>query len=68
MKVEKRYRYIRYSIENAGLRHLKGSFLFQIERNGEFKTPASPDDKIQGIPMNIFIGTAATTIIYLLYY
>lgn len=60
MKVEEGYRYIGHSIEKASLRHLKGLFLFQIERNGELKTPASPDDKIQLHDYLFFTGLPET--------
>lgn len=46
MKVESNYGHIGKSIENAGLRHLKGLFLFQVERNNELIAPAAPEETI----------------------
>ena len=46
LKIEADYKYIGSSIENAGLRHLKGLFLFQIERNKEILAPVGPDEKL----------------------
>lgn len=60
MKVEEKFRYIGHSIENAGLRHLKGLFLFQIERNGDLKTPAKPGEKIQLHDYLFFTGLPET--------
>jgi di/tricarboxylate transporter len=60
MKVEADYRYIGYSIELAGLRHLKGLFLFQIERKGELKTPVEPKEKIQLHDYLFFTGLPET--------
>ena len=34
------------TIEEAGLRHLTGLFLFQIERDGKTIAPARPDDRL----------------------
>jgi di/tricarboxylate transporter len=60
MKVEAKFRHIGYSIEDAGLRHLKGLFLFQIERNGDLKTPVRPDEKIQLHDYLFFTGLPET--------
>jgi di/tricarboxylate transporter len=46
LKVENNYENIGKTIEQAGLRHLKGLFLFQIERDGNIITPAKPKEKI----------------------
>lgn len=46
LKVTQEYENIGKTIENAGLRRLKGLFLFQIERNGRRIAPAKPDEKI----------------------
>jgi di/tricarboxylate transporter len=61
LKVTGDYENIGKTIEEAGLRHLKGLFLFQIERNGEIIAPAKPYEKIlpgdrlffTGIPQSI---------------
>ena len=60
-KITSAFPHIGKSIENAGLRHLKGLFLFQIERNGQIITPAGPEEKLllndrlffTGIPQTI---------------
>jgi di/tricarboxylate transporter len=62
MKVEEKFRYIGHSIEDAGLRHLKGLFLFQIERNGDRKTPVEPGEKIQLYDYLFFTGLPETII------
>jgi len=60
MRVEAAYRHIGNSIEQAGLRHLKGLFLFQIERSGELKTPVEPKEKIQLDDYLFFTGLPET--------
>lgn len=60
-KITSAFPHIGKSIENAGLRHLKGLFLFQIERNGQIITAAGPEEKLllndrlffTGIPQTI---------------
>lgn len=60
-KITSAFPHIGKSIENAGLRHLKGLFLFQIERNKQVITPAGPEEKLllndrlffTGIPQTI---------------
>jgi Trk K+ transport system NAD-binding subunit len=46
MKVAQDYQHLNKTIEEAGLRHLKGLFLFQIQRDNQVITPAAPDEKI----------------------
>lgn len=60
MQVTAGYKHIGYSIEKAGLRHLKGLFLFQVERNGELKTPVSPHEKIRLFDYLFFTGLPET--------
>ena len=60
MQVTSGYKYIGESIEKAGLRHLKGLFLFQVERNGELKTPVGPSEKIQLFDYLFFTGLPET--------
>lgn len=45
-KVTERFPGIGKTVEEAGLRHLQGVFLFQIERNGEIFAPVSPDERV----------------------
>ncbi|MEE9168351.1 MAG: SLC13 family permease [bacterium] len=46
LKVTHEYKDIGKSIEDAGLRHLTGLFLFQIERAGQIIAPAEPQEEI----------------------
>jgi di/tricarboxylate transporter len=46
MKVNPDYQHIGKTIEEAGLRHLSGLFLFQIERNNDILTPVGREEKI----------------------
>lgn len=46
VKVDSQYPFVKKTIEEANLRHLKGLFLFQITRNNERITPVSPKEKI----------------------
>ncbi len=46
LKITEDYENIGKTIENAGLRHLQGLFLFQIERGGRVIAPAEPSEKI----------------------
>jgi len=62
LKVEPGYQYIGYSIEEAGLRHLRGLFLFQIERNGTIIAPVGHDEKIQLGDRLFFTGLPRTII------
>ncbi len=60
LKVTSDYRNLNKSIENAGLRHLKGLFLFQIERNGDVITAVGPDEKIKINDRLFFTGIPQT--------
>lgn len=60
MQVTAGYKHIGETIEKAGLRHLKGLFLFQVERSGELKTPVSPHEKIQLFDYLFFTGLPET--------
>lgn len=61
LKVTEAYENIGKTVEEAGLRHLKGLFLFQIERDEKIIAPARPYEKIllgdrlffTGIPQTI---------------
>jgi di/tricarboxylate transporter len=46
VKVENNYQHIGHTVEHAGLRHLKGLFLFQIQRGDKIISPAKPDETI----------------------
>jgi di/tricarboxylate transporter len=62
LKVEPEYQYLGYSIEEAGLRHLRGLFLFQIERNQKILAPVGHDEKIQLGDRLFFTGLPRTII------
>ncbi len=60
MKVGKNYPHMGKSIEEAGLRHLKGLFVFQIQRGGEVITPVTPNTDIQENDRLFFTGLPDT--------
>jgi len=62
LKVTEGYEHLGKSIEEAGLRHLKGLFLFQIERDGRTIAPARPEDRIQLNDRLFFTGLPKTII------
>jgi di/tricarboxylate transporter len=60
LKVTSKYNHVGKTIENAGLRHLKGLFLFQIERDQQIMTPAAPDEVIAENDRLFFTGIPET--------
>lgn len=60
LKVTGKYEHLGKTIEQAGLRHLKGLYLFQIERNGEVITPAPPNEHILSGDRLFFTGIPQT--------
>jgi di/tricarboxylate transporter len=62
MKVNSSYPEIGKTIEQAGLRRLKGLFLFQIERAGGVIVPVSPEDCIQVDDRLFFTGVPSTIV------
>lgn len=44
------------SVEAGGLRHLRGVFLVQIERNGDTIAPVAPEEVLQGDDQLFFVG------------
>ncbi|MBB77224.1 MAG: SLC13 family permease [Planctomycetaceae bacterium] len=50
------------TIEEAGLRHLPGLFLIEIDRAGEVLTPAAPRDVICARDQLIFTGIVSTIV------
>lgn len=60
MKVGNNFEKLGQSIEEAGLRHLKGLFLFQIERDNRIMTSVSPDEKILLYDRLFFVGLPET--------
>ncbi|NQT27563.1 SLC13 family permease [candidate division KSB1 bacterium] len=61
-KVSRDFAHLNQTVENAGLRHLQGLFLFQITRGGEIIAPVGREELIQvgdrlfftGLPETIF--------------
>ncbi len=60
MKVGHNFEKLGHSIEKAGLRHLKGLFLFQIEREKKILTSVSPEEKIRLDDRLFFVGLPET--------
>jgi len=60
LKVTEEYPHIGKSIEEAGLRHLQGLFLFQIQRNQQIIAPAKPSQKIRINDRLFFTGLPKT--------
>jgi di/tricarboxylate transporter len=61
-KVTEDYPNVGKSIEEAGLRHLKGLFLFQIERDKKTIAPAGPDENIRINDRLFFTGIPQTIV------
>jgi di/tricarboxylate transporter len=49
-------------VESAGLRHLPGLFLIEIDRDGDTLTPVSPQDVIRADDRLIFTGVVSTIV------
>jgi di/tricarboxylate transporter len=62
VKVNSAYAEIGKTIEAAGLRHLQGLFLFQIERNGTIIAPVPPTEKIHVNDRLFFTGLPFTIV------
>ena len=62
MKVEPDYRFIGRTIEEAELRHLKGLYLFQIERDQKVLPSVGPNERIQVGDRLFFTGLPETII------
>ncbi|HTN73751.1 MAG TPA: SLC13 family permease [Pirellulaceae bacterium] len=50
------------TVEKAGLRHLPGLFLIEIDRHGDQITPVTPDDVIRDGDRLIFTGVVSTIV------
>lgn len=55
-------RLIDQTVEAAGLRHLPGLFLIEIDRQGEVITPVTPRDKIHSGDRLVFTGVVTTIV------
>jgi len=60
MKVQPQYPYAGQTVQEAGLRNLKGLFLFQIWRKGKKIRPVTPDEKIHEGDRLFFTGEVDT--------
>ncbi|MBN2425504.1 MAG: anion permease [Calditrichaceae bacterium] len=60
LKISDDYKGIGKSIQEAGLRHLQGLFLFQIERKGKIIAPAAPNEIMELGDRLFFTGIPKT--------
>jgi di/tricarboxylate transporter len=60
MKVNDQFAHLGKTIDEAGLRHLRGLFLFQIERGGSIITPIEPTERIRSSDRLFFTGIPST--------
>ena len=50
------------TVEEAGLRHLPGLFLVEIERRGRILTPVAPEEAIESEDRLVFAGVVSTIV------
>jgi len=62
MQVQTECPLIGKSVELAGLRHLPGLFLIEIDRDGEVLTPVSPHERIHSGDRLVFTGVVSTIV------
>ncbi|GIW95307.1 MAG: sodium:sulfate symporter [Pirellulaceae bacterium] len=62
MRVEADCPLVGRSVEQAGLRHLPGLFLVEIDRGGQVITPVAPEDVIQAGDRLVFTGIVTTIV------
>jgi di/tricarboxylate transporter len=62
MKVTPAFKYLGHTIEEAGLRHLQGLYLFQIERRNEILAPVTPQERLLDGDRLFFTGLPETII------
>lgn len=62
MRVEPACRLVGQTVEEAGLRHLPGLFLVEIDRDGRTLTPVAPDEVIEAGDRLVFAGVVATIV------
>lgn len=62
MLVQPECRLIGQTVEAAGLRHLPGLFLIEIDRDSDIITPVTPEDVIRKNDRLIFTGVVATIV------
>ena len=62
MLVQPECRLLNKTVEEAGLRHLRGLFLLEINRQGEVLTPVTPNDTVRAGDRLIFTGVVTTIV------
>jgi di/tricarboxylate transporter len=62
MLVQPECRLVGKTVEEAGLRHLRGLFLLEINREGEVLTPVTPNDTLRAGDRLIFTGVVTTIV------
>ena len=62
MLVEPHCHLVGLTVEEAGLRHLPGLFLIEIEREGKIIAPVSPDETIRAADRLVFTGVVSTIV------
>ncbi len=62
MLIEPNCSLIGKSVQDAGLRHLPGLFLIEIDRKGDVITPVSPSDMLQEGDRLVFTGLVSTIV------
>jgi len=62
MLVQPECRLVNKTVEEAGLRHLRGLFLLEINREGEVLTPVTPNDTLRAGDRLIFTGVVTTIV------
>ncbi len=62
MMVQPECHLVNKTVEEAGLRHLRGLFLLEINREGEVLTPVTPNDTLRAGDRLIFTGVVTTIV------
>jgi len=62
MVVQPQCRLVGKTVEEAGLRHLRGLFLVEIDRQGDVITPVAPNDTLRTGDRLIFTGVVTTIV------
>lgn len=50
------------TVEEAGLRHLPGLFLVEIDRDGELLAPVTPDQRLHAYDRLVFVGVVESVV------
>ncbi len=62
MLVQPDCHFVDKTVEQAGLRHLRGLFLLEIDREGEVLTPVTPNDTLRAGDRLVFTGVVTTIV------